>query len=131
MKLLAIWNGRFALARLSALKMPPRLAYKLLKYAQKFAAELEACDKQREKYVYEVAGAEPPAIVKLEDGTPEFEVFRAKFNEFLQGESELGWSGMTMDEVIDALGSETGNVISEKDLELLEPFFTAPAKLNS
>lgn len=127
MKIAAIWNSSKAWAVLSKLKKNPKLAYRLLKYQKKVAAELEIFEAQREQLVYETSGAAPPAVVQLEEGTPEFAAFAAKFQEFAQGESDLQWSGITMDELIEALGAETANVLSEHDIELLEPFFTPPA----
>jgi len=124
MKLFEIWNSSKAWGTLSALKKNPKLAYRLLKYEKKVNSELEACEKHRQACVYEVSGAEPGSVVNIAEGTPEFAVFLKKFNEFLQGESDLDWIGVSLDELIDALDAEIGNVLSENDIELLEPFFT-------
>lgn len=126
MKLAAIWNSSKAWEVLSKLKKNPKLAYRLLKYEKKVSAELEVLEAHRQKLVYEAAGVEPPAIVSLGVESPEFIAFSAKFQEFAQGESDLAWAGITMDDLIEALGAETANVLSEHDIELLEPFFTAP-----
>lgn len=123
MKLVAVWNAREAFERLSALRKPPKLAYRLMKYERKFCAEVDTCETHRLKCVYEVSGAEPGTPVNLEPGTPEFAAFLAKFNEFLQNESDLEPVGVSMDVLIDALDAEKGNVLSENDLALLEPFF--------
>lgn len=123
MKLVTIWNASNAWATLSALKKNPKLAYRLLKYQKKVIAEHETCEAQRQKYVYEISGAEPGSIVALTEGTPEFADFLAKFNEFLQGDSDLEVVGISMDELIEALDAEKGNVLSGPDLDFLEPFF--------
>lgn len=98
-----------------------------MKYAGKFATEISVCEMQRARCVCEVAGVEPGSAeassVSLLPGTPEFVAFLAKFNEFLEGESDLGVVGVGMDALIDALDAEAGNVLSEQDLALLEPFF--------
>lgn len=130
MKLLEIHNSAGAWRTLAALKKNPKLAYRLLKYEKKVDAELAVCEQQRSAFIYEAAGVEPPEpgeqkIVQIGAETPEFAAFMAKFNEFLQGESDLAWIGIGMDELIDGLGSAT-NVLTERELELLEPFFTEP-----
>lgn len=124
MKLVDVWNARSAFNTLSQLKKPPKIAYRLMRYGKLFAAEFDACEAQRVAYVYEVAGVEPGTPnVNLIQGTPEFDVFVAKFNEFLSNEAELAPLDMSMDTLIDALDSERGNVLSEAELALLAPFF--------
>lgn len=125
MKLEQIWISREAWQTLSSLKKPPRVAYRLMKYKQKYDQEVEACDKQRERYVYEAAGEEGGSVA-LKPETPEFNEFLSKFYEFLQEECELEPCGIYMDQLIDALDAETGNVLSESDLAKLEPFFENP-----
>jgi hypothetical protein len=130
-KLVTIWNSKAAWAALSALKKPPKLAYRLHKYEKLVSAELDVCEKERDRLIYEGAGkVMTPGVVEhveLKDGTAEFKEFVAKFNEFCVGtESDLPWSGIKMDDLIDALEAERGNVLSEDELEKLEPFFTEP-----
>ena len=123
MKLLQILNAKESWARLAQLRKPPKTAYRLLKYFRKVSAESETIEAHRIKCVYEAAGG--PGI-DLVPPDPRFAVFLKQFNEFLEGDSDLQWSGMPMDELIAALDAETGNVLSEADLDALEPFFTAP-----
>lgn len=124
MKLITIWNAREAFAKLAQLKKPPKLAYRLMKYGRKFVAEFDACEEQRIKCVYEAAGVEPGTPdTNLLPGTPEFAEFMAKFNEFLDSESDLEPVGVGMDSLIESLDSERGNVLTETDLVLIEPFF--------
>lgn len=126
MKLYEIWNSSVAWSVLSRLKKNPKLAYRLLKFEKKVAAEIETCEQHRKTLVYEASGLEPPAEVTLKEGSPELAAYMAKFNEFMQGDSDLPWVGISMDELIDALGAEAGNVLSENDINLLEPFFAEP-----
>ena len=106
------------------LKKPPKLAYKLLKYGAKLAAEYDVIEKQRVKLIYETTGKEAGSEVRIEPGTAEFAAFIEAFNGFLGTESDLEPTGVGMDALIDALDSEKGNVLSEADLAALEPFFT-------
>lgn len=142
-KLVEIWNSAKAWGVLSTLKKNPKLAYRLHKYEKKVNAEMEACNKQRDAIMYECAGVTPPTppdtlIVqisakiegpdKTEIDNPQFIAFVKKFNEALNVESDLEWIGISMDDLIEGLGAETANVISEQDIELLEPFFTEKPK---
>lgn len=129
MKLAHIWGARDAFARLSTLKKPPKLAYRLLKYARKFEVELAACEAHRVQCVYEAAGvADGTPGVSLAPDTPEFSAFVLAFSEFLANDSDLEPVGINMDALIEALDAETGNVLCENDLAMLEPFFQEPQK---
>ena len=125
MNLLSIWNSAPAWQTIVTLKKSPKLAYRLLKYQKKVAKELEICEEQRKAFVYTAADIPAGAGVgvELEPGTESHMKFVVIFNEFLLGESDLPWIGITMDELIDSLDAEKGNIISERDIELLEPFF--------
>ncbi len=131
MKLSEIWNARETFNRLALLRKPPKVAYRLMKYERKLSAELTLCEAQRSKCVCEVAGVDVGSIeaeqVTLMPGTAEFNAFLDRFNEFLDGESDLKPLELEMDALVDALDAESGNVLSEVDLALLEPFFgTSP-----
>jgi hypothetical protein len=126
MKLAQIWNSAKTWGVLSAMKKPPMLAYKLFKYEKLVQAEIEACDVRRQALLYEIGKAEPPAPVTLNEGTPEFVEFLSRFNDFLKTESDLTWSGITLDELIATLGVEAANAMTETDILTLEPFFTEP-----
>lgn len=136
MKLLDIWQACAsseskpvsAWASLVLLKKPPRVAYRLLKYGAKLSAEYEVIEKQRRALLYEAAGVDEGQPVTLESGTPEFDQFFRGFNAFLIGDSDLDPVGLSMDALIDALDSEKGNVLSEQELALLEPFFQESKK---
>lgn len=124
MKLVTIWNAREAFSKLAQLKKSPKLAYRLMKYAKKFSSEFDTCEARRIECVYEAAGVEPGTPdINLLPSTPEFVSFVTKFNEFLDNESDLEPVGIGMDALVESLSAESGNVMSENDLALLEPFF--------
>ena len=130
MKLGQIWNVLAAFNALANLKKPPKIAYRLMKYERKLQSEHRLCEIQRSKIVCEIAGVafgSPEAqTTVLKVGTPEFDAFLAKFNEFLENESDLQPIPLSMDALIEALDAEKGNVLSEADLALIEPFFEEP-----
>lgn len=126
MKLSVICNSEAAWRSLSAVKKPPKLAYRLMKYTKLVSAEIKDCEEQRAKYVCEIAGVEfgteDGAQTFLLPGTPQHDEFMAKFQAFLDTESDLLPVPISMEALIDSLGDQ-GNVISETDLANLEPFF--------
>jgi hypothetical protein len=126
MKLLDVRDSVPAWAALKLLKKTPKLSYRLLKYEAAVAMELDVIEKQRDVYGREVSGTAFPDQWAIEGGTPQATEYHAKFNQFLDGESDLKPTGVTMDELVDALDAEAGNSISEQHLALLEPFFTQP-----
>ena len=131
MLLVQVFNSREAFSRLSVLKKPPKLAYRLMKYAHKFDAEAAVCENQRAKIVCEIAGVEAgsaeAAAVMFLPGSKEYDTWLARFNEFLQTESVIEPVGVSMDALIDGLDAEQGNVLSEADLAAMEPFFAEKA----
>lgn len=127
-KLMAIWNSAPAWDAVSSLKKTPKMAYRLLKYQRRVTKELEVCEEQRKALVYAAAKVEPGVDVKLAPDSPEVAEFIRSFEEFLSGDSDLEWIGVSMEDLIDALDANGGNTISEQHIALLEPFFTEPVK---
>lgn len=133
MKLLSIWNSAATWQHVSSLKKNPKLAYRLLKYEKQVERELLVCQKMQDSLIYELAGVEPPKpgdvlIVNISDDKDKMQVLNARFNEFLQGDSDLDFIGMTLDELIDGLDEKDGNTLSENHIERLEPFFEPVAE---
>lgn len=108
---------------LASLKKPPRMAYRLLKYGAQVSAEFDLIERQRVKLICEAAGVPEGSPAELKPDTPEYISFVQNFNNFLDNESDMDPVGISMDELINMLESETGNVLSETDLALLDPFF--------
>lgn len=145
MKLAQIRLAEEAWRAVATLKKGPKLAYMLLKYEQKVTKELTVIEKQRDALIYETAGIipEPPPAITIcqipekiqapgEDPTamivnPKYMEFLGKFTKFLDEESELPLIPMTMEELVAGLDAKDGNTISERHLEILEPFFQEAA----
>ena len=123
MKLGNVFTSREAWQRLTALRMPPKTAYRLLKYSKTVDAEMAVVEQERVKLLREASGIEQGEIC-IEPGTPEHAAFVGKFTSWLETDSDLKPLEMKMDELIGALESEQGNVLSAADLGALEPFFT-------
>lgn len=144
MKLREIWDSPAGWEALSKLKKNPKLAYRLLKYERKVDKELTAIQQATDDLAFEVTGEEKPpkGVPKIITITPTIEVpdeeregktktvpnpvhaaYFEKLNAFLDSEADLEVTGITMDELLDALGEQK---ISEEDIERLEPFFQPP-----
>lgn len=128
MTLIQIWNSRPAWTTLSALRKPPGLAYRLLKYERLLDVEIATIEKARIEMITKAAGAEPGTEVTLGQG-PELDAFVKEFVAFLDTDSELQPFDLDMDGLMAALDSQAGNTLAESDLAALEPFFTQPAEL--
>ena len=123
MKLANVFAAKDALGRLGESKLPPKVAYRVLKFAKKFESELAIVDKQRNALIMEVSGAKEGESITLDAGTPQFDEFVAKFNEVLMTDSELALCPLKMDALMDALEAVEGNTLSMQDIALLEVFF--------
>ena len=129
-KLIKIWLSATAWQTVYKLKKNPKLSYRMLKYQRKVERELRTCEKAKDEMVYEIAGVDKPApgdavACDISGDAEKMIELNKRFNEFLQGDSDLELVGMTLEEFIEQLGD--ANVISEEEIELLEPFFTSPA----
>lgn len=128
LKLRDIWISVAAWTEFAALKKPPKLAYRLLKYQRKLNVELKICEKRRVEIIRELAGIDPnesaETFVSLGQDTQECRQFVVRFNEFLDTESDAELFGLTLDEVFDQL--DPSIELSEKTIEILEPFFPLP-----
>ena len=120
MELFAIWQARESWQQLARLRKPPRVAYRLMKYFQQVAQEADICETQRIQCLKDAGYKEGDL---MDDDDPRLAVFADKFKSFLQQPSDVDPLDISLDELIDALDAETGNVLSERDLMLLAPFF--------
>jgi len=123
MKLGNVFAAKSALGRLVALRMPSKVAYRVLKFTRKFDIEFGVVEEQRVKLIREVTGAKEGEDAKIENGTPEMTSFFEKFAPVLDTDCELEACPLKFDALMDALDSEEGNVLSAQDLALLEPLF--------
>ena len=123
MKLADVFNSIQSWRVLSAAKMSPAIAYKILKYVKLVMDEHEVVEKQRVALIYEVTGAKEGESVKIEPGTEQFVEYITRFNEVLNTESDLPQCELSFGEVIEAVSKHNDNALSTVDLMTLEPFF--------
>jgi len=116
----AVRNG--AWQKLSVVNLPPKLAYKILKYAKLVSAEYEIIEEQRKALIHKITNTSKGEDVGIETSTPEFKEFIERFNEVIGVESSLPRCELDFTEVVNAVDGKD-DVLTVNDLALLEPFF--------
>jgi hypothetical protein len=129
MKLANVFTAKDALARLAALRMPSKIAYRVLKFTRKFDVEFAIVEEQRSKIIREITGAKEGENASIENGTPEMAKFFESLAPVLDTDCELELCPLSFNDLMEAVDSEEGNVLSAQDLSLLEPFFESDEKL--
>ncbi len=118
-----IWQSMESWRKLSSVSMHPMMAYKVLKYTKLVEAEYAVADKQRRALIHELTGTKDGEDAKIEQDTPEFMAYVEKFNEVMTVKSSLKQvKGVELEGVVKAVGDKD-DVLSVRDLALLEPFF--------
>lgn len=123
MKLGNVFAAKDALARLAALRMPSKIAYRVLKFTRKFDVEFGVVEQQRSSLIREITGAKEGENASIANDSPDLAKFFEKFGPVLDTDCELEVCPLKFDDLMEALDSEEGNVLSAQDLALLEPLF--------
>jgi hypothetical protein len=123
MRLYEVFVAKPVLDEVVKLKIAPKLAYRLLKYAKRVLAEWEVVEQQRVALIYEISKTPAGSSASIEPNTPEAAEYSKRFNEVLIVESELAPSDITMSELLDALGESEDNKVSVSELATIEPLF--------
>ncbi len=117
-----VFQSIAAWQKLSGVSMKPKLAFKILMYTKKVAAEHEAVEKQRIALVHEITGTKPGEEVKIEPDTDEFKKYIVGLQEILLVESDLKPLDLDFEEVVNAVDKKDES-LTIADLSALEPFF--------
>ncbi len=120
-----VFQSMEAWQKFSGIRMKPKVAYKVLKYAKLVLAEREIIESQRVALIHEITNTEAGSEVKIEPGTNEFKAYVNGMNEVLSVESSIKPLDLDFSEVIDAL-DEKDESVTVSDLSALEPFFCCP-----
>jgi len=123
MKLGDVFQAASSWQALTALKMAPAVAYKLLKYAKLVSAEHDIAERHRVLLIHELTKTKEGENANIQPGTPEFVDYVDLFGAILELECDLAPCSLKMDEVLAAISAEQVNVLSVRDLGTLEPFF--------
>ena len=125
MKLANIFPSTNAWQKLCGMKMNPRFAYSILKYAKLVSSEFAIVEQSRTGLIHELTNTKDGENAEIKPGTSEFDDYVKRFNEILNVESELKVCDIKFDSLISELSSGSGNELSASELSILEPFFTA------
>ena len=128
MKLANIYATKDIWTRLTAMRMKPATAYRLLKYGRLIEAESAVVEQQRVALIYQTSGAKPGENVRLEPGTDAYKEFVEKFNALLDTDCELKPMEANLEDLMAEMDGEAGNALSAQDLAAVEPFFAAAAQ---
>ncbi len=117
-----VFQSIAAWQKLSGVNMKPKLAFKILMYTKKVAAEHEAVEKQRIALVHEITGTKPGEEVDIKPDTDEFEKYIVGLQEILLVESDLELLELDFESVVNGV-DEKNETLTIADLASLEPFF--------
>lgn len=126
MRLGEILNSIQSWQALSAMKMEPKIAYRLMKYMKQFMVEFEIVEKQRVNLIREITNTKEGQNARIEPNTEEFVKYVSEFGEILRTESDLKQLNLYLNEVLDAIYPDKEVSLSMQDIALLEPFFSEP-----
>jgi len=121
MKLSSLMNASPAIEKLATQELPAKLAYRLLKYAKRIAAECDVIEKRRVAIIHEITETEPGTEARIEAGTEDFGEYARRFGEFLSQDSDLGKSDVMLSDIVESLGDSA--VLTVQDLVRLEELF--------
>jgi len=128
MKLIEVVEAIASWQILAAMKVSPRVAYKLLKYTKLVSAEHEIAEKQRVALIHELTGTKEGEDASIPAGSELLKVYASRLSDILETKSDLPQCELTLDEVLDAVCADQANALSTRDLGLLEPFFAVPTE---
>jgi hypothetical protein len=113
MKLSSLANAYPAIETLATKELPAKLAYQLLKYAKRIAAECDVIEKRRVAIIHEITETEPGAEVRIEVGTDDFAEYAQRLSEFLSQDSDLEESDIMLSDIVDSLKDDETLTVQE------------------
>jgi len=129
MKLGYIFGAIDAWRKLASLRMKPRMAYRLAKYAKEVSAEWEFTEKQRVALIHELSGVPEGQPASIQQGTPEFAKYTKRFMEIMETDCDLRKIDLNFDKVLDAIGENQENELTPQEVDVLLPFFSESVEL--
>ena len=125
MKLLNVFASNVAWGKVTQLRMNPRMAYAILKYARLVASEYEIVEKSRIALIHELTNTKEGENVSITPGTTVHDDYVKRFSGILDVEAELNPSVLKLDDLLSAISEDQTNSLSALDIGALEPFFFA------
>lgn len=123
MKLVSVFSANQAFGKLSQMRLSPKIAYAILKYVRKVAAEYEIIEKCRVDLIHELTNTNADESANIEPGTKEHSEYCERFSAILETESDLKVCDIKLDDVIESLSGDSINALTAQEIGALEPFF--------
>lgn len=124
MKLAQVFPAVVTWQKLTQLKMTPKLAYTLMKYAKLVAVEYEIIEKTRVTLIHELTNTKEDEQAEIKPGTQVFDEYVQRFGSILDVEAALKPCEVKMDDLVAALSIDATNEMTTQDIAILEPFFS-------
>jgi len=123
MKLLQVYGANSVWGKLAGMRLSPKMAYDVLKFAKLVFAEYDIIEKTRVALIHELTDTVEGEAASLAPESPEFKAYVERFSSMLDVESDLKPSVLKFDALIADLDTH-GNSLTLQELGALEPFFT-------
>ena len=123
MKLLQVYASNSIWGKLTGMRLSPKMAYDVLKYAKLVFAEYDIVEKTRVALIHEITDTLDNESASIEPGTPSHTEYVERFGAMLDVESDLKPSAIKFDVLIADLDTR-GNSLTAQEIAALEPFFT-------
>jgi hypothetical protein len=122
MKLLQVYSSNAIWGKLTGMKLSPKTAYDVLKFAKLVFAEYDIVEKTRVALIHELTKTSEGESASIEPGSADFTAYVERFSAMLAVESDLIKSPLKFDALIVDL-DKNGNSLTAQEIAALEPFF--------
>ena len=124
MKLANVYAANAVIGKLAQMRMNPKTAYAVLKYARNVEAEMSVIEKTRVAIIREITNTKDGEEAKIEPNTPMFDEYVSEFGAVLDVDADLEPSELQFDDVLSAISADQSNALTIQEIGVLEPFFT-------
>ena len=122
MKLLQVYSSNAIWSKLTGMRLSPKMAYDVLKYAKLVFAEYDIVEKTRVALIHEITDTREGESASIEPGTPSHTEYVERFSATLDIESDLKPSALKFDALIADLDARC-NALTIQEIAALESFF--------
>jgi len=124
-------NSLGAWRRLVALRMKPKAAYEVAKYAKMIGEECDLVTQQRDALIRDLTGTKPGEPARIEEGTEMYAEFQRQNAEIMVTECDVALAPMRLAEVLDSLIESDATALTPQDLLALDMFFLPEGEIEN
>jgi hypothetical protein len=122
MKLLQVYSSNAIWGKLAGMRLSPKMAYDVLKYAKLVFAEYDIVEKTRVALIHEITDTLDNESASIEPDSADHAAYVERFGAMLDVESDLKPSVLKFDALIADLDARC-NALTIQEIAALEPFF--------